>query len=58
MSTEDNKALVHRLYEEVFNRGNLSTVDELLAADYIDLTRNITWSRRCPVPGLLNTKTG
>lgn len=38
MSTEDNKALVRRLYEEVFNRGNLSTVDELLAADYIDHT--------------------
>ncbi len=38
MSTEDNKALVRRLYEEVFNRGNLPTVDELLATDYIDHT--------------------
>jgi predicted ester cyclase len=38
MSTEDIKALVRRLYEEVFNRGNLSTVDELLAANYIDHT--------------------
>lgn len=38
MSTEDNEALVRRLYEEVFNRGDLSTVDGLLAADYIDHT--------------------
>jgi predicted ester cyclase len=38
VSTEENKALVRRLYEEVFNRGNLSTVDEPLAANYIDHT--------------------
>jgi SnoaL-like polyketide cyclase len=38
MSIEANKILVHRLYEEVFNRGTLSTVDELLAADYVDHT--------------------
>jgi predicted SnoaL-like aldol condensation-catalyzing enzyme len=38
MSIEANKTLVHRLYEEVFNRGTLSTVDELLAADYVDHT--------------------
>ncbi len=35
MSTEENKALLRRLYEEVWNQGNMATVDELLAADYV-----------------------
>jgi len=35
MSTQENKALLQRLYEEVWNQGNLATVDELLAADYV-----------------------
>ena len=35
MSTEENKALMRRLYEEVWNQGNMATVDELLAADYV-----------------------
>ena len=29
MSTEDNKALVRRIIEEVWNQGNLAVVDEL-----------------------------
>jgi steroid delta-isomerase-like uncharacterized protein len=36
MSTEQNKALVHRLIEEVFNRGNISLVDELMAPDFVE----------------------
>ena len=35
---ENNKALVRRFVEEVFNGGNLDAVDELLAPDYVDHT--------------------
>ncbi len=31
MSTEDNKAIARRLYEEVLNTGNVAMVDELVA---------------------------
>jgi steroid delta-isomerase-like uncharacterized protein len=34
MSTEDNKALVHRLFDEVINGKNLDVVDEILAPDF------------------------
>jgi ketosteroid isomerase-like protein len=33
-SAEENKALVHRFFEEVFKRGNLDVADELLAPDF------------------------
>ena len=35
MSTEDNKALVRRLIEVVWNQGNLAVFDELYAPDFI-----------------------
>jgi steroid delta-isomerase-like uncharacterized protein len=35
MSTEENKAKVRRVFEEVFNKGNLSVVDEIMANDYV-----------------------
>jgi predicted SnoaL-like aldol condensation-catalyzing enzyme len=35
MSTEENKALVRRLVEEVWNQGNLAIFDELYAPDFI-----------------------
>jgi predicted ester cyclase len=35
MSTEENKALVRRFYEEI-DKGNLEAMDELVAEDYVD----------------------
>jgi predicted ester cyclase len=36
VSAEENKAVVRRLIEEVYNRGNLDVVDELVAPDVLD----------------------
>ena len=36
MSTEDNKVIVRRFYEEVWNKGNVTAVDELLAPNYVN----------------------
>ena len=38
MVIQDNKALVHRFIEEVFNRKNLAAIDEFLAPDQVDHT--------------------
>src|SRR5215218_7618439 len=38
MSAEDNKAVVRRFYEEVFNGRNLGTIDDLQTADLFDHT--------------------
>jgi len=35
MSTEENKKLVRRFYEEI-DKGNLDAMDELVAEDYLD----------------------
>ena len=35
MSTEENKALVRRGFEEFANRKNLAAVDELIAPNYV-----------------------
>jgi len=35
VSTEANKALVRRFYQEI-DKGNLAAMDELVAEDYID----------------------
>lgn len=35
MSTEDNKALVRRFYEDVFNQRNLGLVDELCSPTHV-----------------------
>ncbi len=34
MSTEENKALIHRVTEEFYNQGNLAVADELFSAEY------------------------
>ena len=36
MSVEQNKALFRRFVEEVFNKGNVNTIDELLASDFAE----------------------
>ena len=33
MSAEENKAVVRRLVEEIYNEGDLDVVDELVAAE-------------------------
>lgn len=36
LSVEENKAVVRRVIEEMFNKGNLDVADELIATDYVD----------------------
>src|SRR6266566_7237188 len=38
MSTEDNKALNRRLFQEFWDQKNLAVADELLAANHVDHT--------------------
>ena len=50
MSTEENKALVRRFYEEI-DKGNLAAMDELVAEDYLD-------HHPPPFPGLHHGREG
>jgi steroid delta-isomerase-like uncharacterized protein len=36
MSTEQNKELVRRFYEEVWNVGNIAKLEEFVAADFVE----------------------
>jgi hypothetical protein len=36
--SEDNKAVIRRLVEEVYNKGNLDVVDELMASGILNHT--------------------
>jgi SnoaL-like polyketide cyclase len=47
MSTEENKAIVRKVFEEVLNKGNVATVDQLFAPNcvvHLDYPLNV------PVP--------
>jgi len=35
MSTEDNKVLVRRFFEDLWNQGNLAVADALLAPEHV-----------------------
>ncbi len=35
MSTDDNKAFARRFFEEVYNKGNVAAVDELIAPNIV-----------------------
>lgn len=48
MSAEQNKALMRRVMEEIFNEGNLDLVDELFAPDYVDHDPNMPEDVRGP----------
>jgi predicted ester cyclase len=58
VSAEENKVLFRRAYEELWNRGNLSVADELIAPDFINhaaspgsnrgpesMRGSVTWAR-------------
>ena len=47
MSTEQNKAIVRRLYEEVWEKGNVAAVDELIAPNLVD---HFHYPAHVPVP--------
>jgi hypothetical protein len=36
MSTEDNKALIRRFFEEVYTRKNLAAIGEFISPNHID----------------------
>lgn len=40
MSAQENEALVRRLFEEVWAKGNVAAVDKFMAADYVEHTEH------------------
>lgn len=52
MSTEENKAIVRRVVEEVFNSGNMEAADQLLASDYSEGIKQTATMLRAAFPDL------
>jgi steroid delta-isomerase-like uncharacterized protein len=52
MSTEANKAILRRYYEEVLNQGKLSVIDELFAPDLIENFKQAVAASRSAFPDL------
>jgi predicted ester cyclase len=44
MSTEDNKKIVRRYYEEVVNTGDVDRISEFIAADYEEVYNNVRYA--------------
>lgn len=44
MSTEDNKKLVRRYIEEVVNTGDVESLAEFIAPDYVEVYRNVRYT--------------
>jgi predicted SnoaL-like aldol condensation-catalyzing enzyme len=42
MTTDGNKAVVHRFIKEVLSGGNIDLIDELLAPDYVNPSMGVT----------------
>ena len=43
MAIEQDKAIIRRLFEGIFNQGNMSLVDELLAPDFVEREQLPPW---------------
>lgn len=48
MSLESNRQLIHRYFNEVWNEGNVDTLDELLSPDYVNHSPGIPNPRPGP----------
>ena len=47
MSLEENKARIHRLFEEAVNRQNVAVIDEMFAPTFVD---HSAWPGQAPGP--------
>jgi len=45
MSLQDNKAIVERVYLEMFNEGNLEVADKLLTRDHVIHIPPLPWDQ-------------
>ncbi len=50
MSAKDNKTIVRRFFEEVFNKRNLALIDEFIAPNYTNHSSSV------PISGLTDAK--